>query len=96
VKDWVLLTEAVDQQMADQRRLVNWWGENIRSQGEARKENPDRGFLSVAQAVRTIGISQQKVSRWRLKLEDEDAYRCIPEGRQICRPSFPSPTRLRN
>lgn len=40
-----------------------------------KKDNADRGFLSVADAERLTGISQQEVSRWTARLEDVEAYR---------------------
>ena len=37
VKDWALLDDAVTQQVADQRRLVEWWAKNVRGEGRHQK-----------------------------------------------------------
>jgi hypothetical protein len=44
---------------------VEWWDQNVRSQGEARKENPDPHFLSKTQCEEFLGILQPQISKWR-------------------------------
>jgi hypothetical protein len=75
VRDWPLLEKAIEQKIEDQREFVAWWTNTVRSQGEARKENPDLRFLSVKEAEKRTEIKQQKVSRWKQKLKNEASYR---------------------
>jgi len=59
LKDWPAVEEAIDLKVGEQGKFVRWWDEVVRSQGEARKENPDLRFLSVDQAERRTDIKQQ-------------------------------------
>lgn len=71
IKDWALLDEAVEQQIKDQRRFVEWWDVNVGvrhgpggRKGEGAKNAELRSLMSMAKAEKLSGISQQKVSRW--------------------------------
>jgi hypothetical protein len=75
VKDWALLDDAVTQQVADQRRLVEWWAKNVRGEGRPSKTPADHAQFSQSEAELATGISNEKVSRWRRRLADEAAYR---------------------
>lgn len=71
--DWSLVEQEADKQLVASQELVSWWDSVVRSQGEARKEIQDRGFLSVAEAEKLCGKTAQQVSRWRVALRDEDS-----------------------
>jgi len=79
-KDWPTLEIAVDQKIEDQTEFVRWWKEKVRSQGEARKENPDPHFLSVDVAEDLTGIAQPQVSKWGTRLRDIEKYRATLFG----------------
>jgi hypothetical protein len=76
----------VSQQIKDQQKLVQWWGENVTVRhgpgGVDRAKNADRrSLVSVTVAERESGIAQQKVSKWRGHLGgDLDAYRDLLRG----------------
>ena len=63
------------------REFVRWWDESVgvrQSSGDNqyRSSNHDlRSSLSKDDAESLTGITQQQVSRWRKKLQDEDTYR---------------------
>ena len=79
VQDWETLSIAVDQQIKDQRKLVEWWREYVRPPGQG--NNLDPGYFSMKAAEAKSGIAQQKVSRWRTYLTgDIDAYREMLRG----------------
>lgn len=73
VRDWALLDDAVDQQISDQRNLVEWWGENVsvRHASGTEKNADRRSTLSVEAAQDISGIEQQKVSKWRKALNGD-------------------------
>jgi hypothetical protein len=37
VRDWDLLDRAVEQQISDQRNLVEWWDENVQPKGGGKR-----------------------------------------------------------
>jgi phage N-6-adenine-methyltransferase len=85
VKDWDLLDQAVDQEVSDQRCLVEWWGEHVsvrESPGRSgHKSSLDRGTISLENAEDISGIANQKVSKWRKALNgDLDEYRYLLRG----------------
>jgi hypothetical protein len=72
IKDWPTLETAVDTKIDDQAEFVAWWDSSVQSQGR----KPRSSFsLTVEQAEKRTGITQQQISRWRYWLTDIDAYR---------------------
>jgi hypothetical protein len=75
IREWPALEAAVDDKIAEQIKFVAWWDVKIRSQGEARKEIRDPGFLSVPEAKKLTGMAPQRVSDLREELKEPQAYR---------------------
>jgi hypothetical protein len=42
VRDWDLLDRAVEQQISDQRNLVEWWDEHVQGKGDGKHGRPKR------------------------------------------------------
>ena len=88
IKDWDTLRDAVDQQISDQRNLVEWWSEHVSVRhgpghgAEGLKNADRRSLMSKDIAEQESGIAQQKVSKWR-KLIDDPQYPDI-----LCGPSY--------
>jgi hypothetical protein len=76
--DWEKLAIAVDEMLDFQGKFVAWWREKVsvrHGMNRHNVESPVRGTLSLAKAEKLTGISNQQVSRWSTRLEDEDGYR---------------------
>ncbi len=73
IRDWDELNKAVDALLANQREFVNWWDRNVRPRGS--QANVSADLLTVAEAEKISGLTQQHVSRWRTRLADEEEYR---------------------
>jgi hypothetical protein len=52
VKDWEMLDRAVEQQIADQRNLVEWWDENTFEHGKGGKRGKDKQQRQPRKTVR--------------------------------------------
>jgi phage N-6-adenine-methyltransferase len=80
IQDWDSLDEAVEQQISDQRNLVEWWDSNVRKPGPI-EINAEPRLFTREQAESITGISQQTVSKWRKHIAgDLDAYRDLLRG----------------
>lgn len=76
LKDWPLLDEAIEAKIDEQRSFMAWWDGDDGVQDAHRPITvAERGQLSAARAFEQTGITKQQASRWRLSLENEDAYR---------------------
>lgn len=82
LKDWEALTVAVAAMIEHQTKVVSWWSEKVTGNryNINPPENADRGFLSVDQAEHLTGLAQQKISKWRQRLADIDAYQEFLRG----------------
>jgi hypothetical protein len=80
VRDWNTLDVAVDTHVENLVELVAWWNQTVRSQGEARKENPDLHFLSVADAEGLSRFKQPKISKFKRNLRDIPGFKIDLRG----------------
>ena len=85
IEDWELLDDAVEQQIENQRKFVEWWREKVtRIKGGDRKSKNQiprsADLIPMRVAETNTGISNQKVARWDDRLEDIDAYRIALRG----------------
>jgi ParB family chromosome partitioning protein len=85
VHDWPMLERAIKQKIEDQRQFVAWWRAKVtarQSPGRSgNKSSADRGTISVADAEKQTGISNQQVSKWRRRLQDPEAYQQMLYGK---------------
>lgn len=83
VQDWPLLEQAVDQKIEEQAEFVRWWDDNLTpNRGGDRVSDQKRSTaLLVTHVEQETGISQQKVSRWRKRLKNIEAYRAKLYGK---------------
>jgi hypothetical protein len=72
IKDWELLDRAVEQEISDQRNLVDWWTEHVsKAHGGNRKiKFADRTNL-IEWAEKLSGLPDHKVSKWRKALKGD-------------------------
>lgn len=75
VKDWPLLETAIEQKLEEQREFVEWWREKITPNRGSRTDINADLRLSVEDAEKHTGITQQQVSKWAKALKDETTYR---------------------
>lgn len=74
MKDWPLLERAVEQKIEEQAEFVQWWRDNVQSQGRKPRENSVSAF-SVEQLEELTGIRQPQVAKWSKRLQDREKYR---------------------
>lgn len=78
IKDWDLLWDAVDAEIALQSEFVRWWETHVHRKGGERWVDPadprDQSLPMLAAEIGT-GISNQQVSRWRKSIVDAAKYR---------------------
>jgi hypothetical protein len=77
VRDWPLLSDAVDAKIEDQREFVRWWDEAVGVRLHAGTElgAERRSTLTKDQAEHDTEITHQQVSRWRKSIRDVAKYR---------------------
>jgi ParB family chromosome partitioning protein len=79
VLDWDMLDRAVEQEISDQRNLVEWWAKNVQRQGP--KIIADPRLFTVPELEDISGIGDHKVSRWRTALNgDPEEYSKLLRG----------------
>jgi len=74
IKDWPALEEAVDAKIAEQHKFIAWWKATV-SVGESRRANRVPGSLSLKEAEKLTGMTQQRVSDLAKRLADPEKYR---------------------
>lgn len=76
IKDWPLLFTAVETKVEQQEEFVRWWAEKVRGRGQPGKNSPrSEEILSMPDAEKVTGISNQQVSKWARRLNDKEKYR---------------------
>jgi phage N-6-adenine-methyltransferase len=74
---WDDLDRAVDAKIEEQRLFVGWWDRTVRRKGGDGGYTDVAGSetsLTVTIAKQRTGMTKVQVSRWRISLQDQDAY----------------------
>jgi hypothetical protein len=66
------LNDAVEQQISDQRNLVEWWRKLSHREIRTANYPRDRGVVYVPEAEKETGIPNQKVSKRRKHVDDPE------------------------
>jgi len=84
LKKWEALAKAVDEKLKEQARFVKWWDASVqRPGGDKKSKNHSRRtglMISLSEAEKNGQIPQQKVSKWRRRLQEPDKYRAMLYG----------------
>ena len=70
-----MLEAAVECKIEETHRFVQWWDEKVTPNRGTRTDISSDLNFSCSDAEGLTGISHVQVSRWRKRLQDEDAYR---------------------
>ena len=81
IQDWEAFCIAVDLKLDEERNFVGWWTANV-TPARGKGLNPSvvaklgqLETISAAEATKKTKISKSQVSRWRMRLAKEGAYR---------------------
>jgi hypothetical protein len=83
LKDWESLSVAVEAMIDHQTAVVAWWHEMVSVRHGLNRyniDNADPGTLPIEDAEHRLGIAHQKISKWKKRFEDIEAYREFLRG----------------